>query len=279
MLLKFFVILRAEGMRCGFLDNCEMKKLTIEFLQEFEFSKLHYYNECLTLILINKLFNSCDQSDRELIMKLIPIQKIVANLEKTEIEVDFRTELLIYLKQFKLSTYFKQIEGIKKKYNLSDIQARAALDINNSTNVNVVEENKSEKKRQKGSAKPRKRLALKGKDIIVETNIVNFFSLNDEENTKYNNYLNAIGQDGDNFDYIKNNPLISNYKYPTNYLTLYYFFLKTDDIDRTFKITEAAIEVYEKELRVFKDLFEKNTNYPNKMLKYYVKGIVYLFVQ
>ena len=252
----------------------KVKKLTIEFLQEFEFSKLHYYNECLTLILINKLFNSCDQSDRELIMKLIPIQKIVANLEKTEIEVDFRTELLIYLKQFKLSTYFKQIEGIKKKYNLSDIQARAALDINNSTNVNVVEENKSEKKRQKGSAKPRKRLALKGKDIIVETNIVNFFSLNDEENTKYNNYLNAIGQDGDNFDYIKNNPLISNYKYPTNYLTLYYFFLKTDDIDRTFKITEAAIEVYEKELRVFKDLFEKNTNYPNKMLKYYVKGIV-----
>ena len=67
---------------------------------------------------------------------------------------------------------------------------------------------------------------------------------------------------------------MSNYKYPTKYLTLYYYFLKTDDVDRTFKITEAAIEVYEKELKVFKDLFEKNTNYPNKMLKYYVKGIV-----
>ena len=251
----------------------KVKKLTIDFLQEFDFSKLHFYNECLTLILVNKLFNSCSQNDRETIMKLIPIQKIVSNLEKTEIEVDFRTELLIYLKQFKLSTFFKQIEGIKKKHNFTEIQSRAIIENCNASNQNLIEENKNDKKKSRMSVRTKKKL-IKAKDIIVETNIIHFFSLNDEENTKYNNYLNAIGQDGDNFDYIKNNPLISNYKYPTQYLTLYYYFLKTDDIDRTFKITEAAIEVYEKELRVFKDLFEKNTNYPNKMLKYYVKGIV-----
>jgi len=251
-----------------------IKKLTIDFLQEFDFSKMHFYNECLTLILVNKLFNSCDQNDREIIMKLIPIQKIVANLEKTEIEVDFRTELLIYLKQFKLSIFFKQIEGIKKKHNFSEIQTRAIIESNNNTVSNKnAEENKVDKKKSKMSIKTRKKL-VKIKDIIVEANIENFYSLNDEENTKYNNYLNALGQNGDNFNYIKNNPLISNYKYPTQYLTLYYFFLKTDDVDRTFKIAEAAIEVYEKELKVFKDLFEKNTNYPNKMLKYYVKGIV-----
>ena len=250
----------------------KLKKLTMNFLQEFDFAKLHFYNQCLTLILINKLFNSCDQNDRDSIMKLIPIQKIVSNLEKTEIEVDFRTELLIYLKQFKLSIFFKQIEGIKKKHNFAEIQAKALLDANTLTK-SIVDESKIDKKKGKISVKNRKKLA-KGKDIIVETNIENFYSLNDEENMKYNNYLNALGQNEDNYDYIKNNPLISNYKYPTQYLTLYYYFLKTDDADRTFKITEAAIEVFEKELRVFKDLFEKNTNYPNKMLKYYVKGIV-----
>ena len=113
--------------------------------------------------------------------------------------------------------------ALKKKYNLSDIQTRVALDITIGQNSSNIEENK-EKKKQRGSTKSRKKLVGKGKEIIVETNIVTFFSLNDEENTKYNNYLNALGQDGDNFDYIKNNPLISNYKYPTNYLTLYYFF-------------------------------------------------------
>ena len=65
------------------LDAIEkLKKLTIDFLNEFEFSKLHNYNECLILIIINKIFNTCSQQDRDAIMKLIPIQKIVSNLEK-----------------------------------------------------------------------------------------------------------------------------------------------------------------------------------------------------
>ena len=250
----------------------KVKKLCVDFLHEFDFSKLHNYNECLILIIINKIFNSCDQSDRDSIMKLIPIQKIVSNLEKSEIEVDFRTQLLIYLKQFKLSIYFKQIDGIKKKYKLSDLQARAVMDstVNNAKN----QDEHKEKKKIKQLMKNRKKMGIKGKEIIFENNIVNFFSLNDEEHLKYNNYINAIGQNGDNFNYIKNNPLISNYKYPTKYLTLYYYFIKADDTEKIFKITEAAIEVFEKELRVFKDLYEKNINFPNKMLKYYVKGVV-----
>ena len=250
----------------------KIKKICIDFLKEFDFSKLHNHNECLILIIINKIFNSCSQSDRDTIMKLIPIQKIVSNLEKSEIEVDFRTELLIYLKQFKLSMFFKQIEGIKKKYKLEELQARAVID---QSNHNKNPEDPKEKKRVKQLMKNRKKMGIKGKEIIFESNIVNFFSLNDEENAKYNNYLNAIGQNDDNFNYIKNNPLISNYKYPTKYLTLYYYFIKADDTDKSFKIMEAAVEVFEKELRVFKDLFEKNINFPNKMLKYYVKGIVF----
>ena len=250
----------------------KVKKLCIDFLKEFEFSKLHNYNECLILIIINKIFNSCEQPDREAIMKLIPIQKIVANLEKSEIEVDFRTQLLIYLKQFKLSIYFKQIESIKKKYKITDLQARAVMESSSGQLKNP--EDPKEKKRMKQFMKSRKKLVVKGKEMIIENNIVNFFSLNDEEHMKYNNYINAIGQNGDNFNYIKNNPLISNYKYPTQYLTFYYYFIKADDTEKIFKITEAAIEVFEKEIRVFKDLFEKNINFPSKMLKYYVKGII-----
>ena len=256
------------------LDAIEkLKKLTIDFLNEFEFSKLHNYNECLILIIINKIFNTCSQQDRDAIMKLIPIQKIVSNLEKSEIEVDFRTQLLIYLKQYKLSIYFKQIEGIKKKYKISDLQAKAAMDSQQNPAIKNPEDPK-EKKRMKQLMKSRKKMGMKGKEIVFENNIVNFFSLNDEEHMKYNNYINAIAQNGDNYTYIKNNPLISNYKYPTKYLTLYYYFIKADDTDKIFKLTEAAIEVFEKELRVFKDLFEKNINFPNKMLKYYVKGII-----
>ena len=273
----FLIIVVKLFLQCKILHNLnaieKMKKLIMDFLNEFEFSKLHNYNECLILIIINKIFNSCEQSDRDAIMKLIPIQKIVSSLEKSEIEVDFRTQLLIYLKQFKLSIYFKQIEGVKKKYKLSDLQARAVIDA--TSNALKNHEDPKEKKRVKQLMKNRKKMGIKTKEIIFENNIVNFFSLNDEEHMKYNNYINAIGQNGDNFIYIKNNPLISNYKYPTKYLTLYYYFIKADDTDKIFKITEAAIEVFEKELRVFKDLFEKNINFPNKMLKYYVKGIVF----
>ena len=43
----------------------KVKKLCIDFLREFDFSKLHNYNECLILIIVNKIFNSCDQSDRD----------------------------------------------------------------------------------------------------------------------------------------------------------------------------------------------------------------------
>lgn len=108
-------------------------------------------------------------------MKLIPIQRIVSNLEKSEIEIDFRTELLIYLKQFKLSTFFKQLEGIKKKYNLAEIQTRAYLDNYNSSTKNIPEDVKVDKKKSRMSVKGKKKVGSKGKEIIVETNIINFF--------------------------------------------------------------------------------------------------------
>ena len=77
-----------------------------------------------------------------------------------------------------------------------------------SMNVAKNSEDPKEKKRMKQFMKSRKKLGIKGKEMIFENNIVNFFSLNDEEHMKYNNYVNAIGQNGDNFNYIKNNPLI-----------------------------------------------------------------------
>ena len=95
------------------------------------------------------------------------------------------------MKQFKLSIYFKQIEGIKKKYKLADLQARAVIESSN--NIKNQDDHK-EKKRVKQMMKNRKKMGIKGKEIIFENNIVNFFSLNDEEHMKYNNYINAIGQ-------------------------------------------------------------------------------------
>ena len=237
-----------------------LKKIILKFLNNFNFLELMSQNGCLILILINRIFISSDQNDRENLIKLIPIQKLVLTLEYTNIDIDYRTQILIFLKLFKCSMYFKKVDLNKKE---------------NTNTKDIFEQIKSpESGRIKRQKKLKKIHHIKNKEKINEIDVSILFSLNDEDIQKNNNYLNAIGQNGDNFIYIKNNPLISNYKYPTKYLSLYYYFIKNEDIKQNFTMVEASIDLFQKELKRFKDIFEKNTNYPNKMFRYLVKGII-----
>ena len=233
-----------------------LKKLIFDFLNVFNFQELMNQNACLLLILINRSFSSSDQIDRELLIKLIPIQKLVLTLEYTNIDIDYRTQILIFLNLFKFTLHYK-------KFYI------------NKDNGNLIFESKPP---ESGKIKKPKKLknlhAIKSKEKVNEIDVHFLFSLNDEEIQKNNNYLNAIGQNGDNFIYIKNNPLISNYKYPTKYLSFYYFFIKNEDIKHIYKIIEASVDLLQKELKRFKDIFEKNINFPNKIFRYLVKGII-----
>ena len=249
--------------------NCRenIKKIIFEFLHHFNFQELMNHNASLILLLINRIFISSDQNDREHIIKLIPIQNLIQKLEQTNIEIDFRTQILIFLKLFKCSLYFKKL-SINKKENIKEnISTIGKSFLDSSTKYIGLEKNKKHKKLKRIHQ-------IKNKEIINEIEVNILFSLNDEEIQKNNNYLNAIGQNGDNFIYIKNNPFISNYKYPTKYLSFYYYFIKNEDVKHSFKIVEASIDLFQKEIKRFKDIFEKNTSFPNKMFRYLVKGII-----
>ena len=250
-----------------FNNRDNLKKIILDFLTNFNFQELMSQNACLILIIINRMFSSSDQIDRDNLIKLIPIQKLVLTLEYTNIDIDYRTQILIFLKLFKCSIYFKKLDSIKKENSREIKDIKENLD----STLKVPNQESGKIKRPK---KLKKLHHIKNKERIHEIDVRILFSLNDEEIQKNNNYLNAIGQNGDNFSYIKNNPLISNYKYPTKYLSFYYYFLKNGDINKNFKIVEAGIDLFQKELKRFKDIFEKNTNHPNKMFRYLVKGII-----
>ena len=233
-----------------------IKRLTLEFLLNFNFQDLMMQNACLILLLINRVFISSEQNDRDSLIKLIPIQKLVLTLEHTNIDIDYRTQILIFLKLFKCTIFYKKLDISKK-------------DTKDFEGVRMFESGKNKKFK-----KLKKLHHIRNKERINEIDVNILFSLNDEEPQKNNNYLNAIGQNGDNFIYIKNNPLISNYGYPTKYLSFNYYFIKNEDIKQNFKIAEATIDLFQKELKRFKDIFEKNTNYSNKLFRYLVKGII-----
>ena len=244
----------------------QLKKMILEFLNVFNFQDLMPYNASLILLLINRVFYSSDQNDREKLIKIIPIQKLVLTLEYTNIEIDYRTQILVFLKLFKCSIFIKKVEvpfpdSNQTRRDISEIGIKSTM------GEGIIGKTRSRLKKIK-------KLHHLNKEKIFEIDVHLLFKLNDEIIQKNNNYLNAIGQYGDIFQYIKNNPLISNYKYPTKYLSFYYFFLKNEDIKHSFKIAEAAIDLYQKELKRFKDIFEKNTNYSNKMSRYLIKGII-----
>ena len=235
------------------------------------------YNAYLVIILVNKIIDSTNQNDRDIILKLIPFQNITNFLDDTNLDVDFRTEILIFIKSFKCSLCFRQKDNFSKKVINSIGKGGEETIINNKISVNKSSEDKivinTDKKKRQLRHKTKKKNYGTNKGI-VHVNINTLFQINNEEKIKNNNYLNAIGQDSDVFLFIKNNPLVVNMQYPTKYLSFNYFLLKNEDIDSVFKTVEQTILIFEKELKIFKDVYEKNSNNINKVFKYLVKGII-----
>ncbi len=252
-----------------------IKGILLSFMENFEYVSLINYNACLLLVLINKLFDSSDQTERANIIKMIPLKKLIYTLEDTNILIDLRTEILIFIEKYHISLYFRQNDVPKKNgQDISPSILRAGLhksgELNNDTKTGT-NTNSPEKKKKVLKTKSKKRIYSTNKNII-KVKISTLFSLNNEEPLKNNYYLNAIGQDGDIFDYLKNSTLITNYQFPTKYLT-FNFFLQKNQETKSSKIKEI-FDLFEEELRKFKDIHEKNLDNINKIIKYYIKGII-----
>ena len=140
--------------------------------------------------------------------------------------------------------------------------------VENKTKVNI---SVNERKKKLIRTRIKKRIYSSNKNI-VKVKIHTLFALNNEEPLRNNYYLNAMGQDMDIFDYLKNSSLITNYQYPTKYLSFNYYLQKNQE-KKKLKIKEI-FDLFEEELRKFKDIHEKNLDNINKILKYYIKGII-----
>ena len=255
-----------------------IKKILIIFMENFEYISLINYNACLLLIIINKIFDSSDKSERERIQKFIPIKKLIHTLKDTNILIDLRTEILIFIQKFYASLYFMQNDFQKKNgqypNDISSSVSRIGLNksvessVENKTKVNI---SVNERKKKLIRTRIKKRIYSSNKNI-VKVKIHTLFALNNEEPLRNNYYLNAMGQDMDIFDYLKNSSLITNYQYPTKYLSFNYYLQKNQE-KKKLKIKEI-FDLFEEELRKFKDIHEKNLDNINKILKYYIKGII-----
>ena len=256
----------------------KIKRILITFMESFEYASLIDYNACILLILINKIFDSSDKVEREAIQKFIPIKKLIYTLEDTNILIDLRTEILIFILKFHISLYFTQNDSPKNNAQFSnDITSsinRAATHKNfepSGENKSKFNTNNNEKKKKVIRTKTKKRVYSTNKNT-VKVKIHALFALNNEEPLRNNYYLNAISQDMDIFDYLKNSTLITNYQYPTKYITFNYFLQKNQE-NKNLKMKEI-FDLFEEELRKFKDIHEKNLENLNKILKYYIKGII-----
>ena len=251
-------------MKLLYPKTCEkyLKQMLLNFLENFDFNSLINYNARLLLLLINKVFDSSEEFERELIIKYISLDKLKYYLEDTNILIDFRTQILIFIYKFFFSLSYKSNDNFKK--------------IIKHPKDNSHKENKSKSKERKKRiihTKTKKKIGL-NKSNILKVNINVLFHLNDEEPLRNNFYLNALGQDQDAFNYLKENALISNYQYPSKSLTFYYFFKNETEEDNS--VYAKIFNLFEDEIRRFKFINEKNVD-NNKILKYYIKGIIFPF--
>ena len=248
-----------------------IKPILLNFMENFEYSSLINYNSCLLLILINKVFDSSDQIERETILKFIPLKKLINLLKDTNILIDLRTEILIFIKKYSFSICFIHSEASNKSFPHSNKVISPKKGGNNTNKNTDSKVGLIDKKKKVVRTKVRKKTRKTDKNI-VKVNIISLFLLNNEEPLKNNYYLNAIGQDGDKFDYLKNSSLINNYQYPTKYLSFNYYFQKNQE-NKNVTLNEM-FDLFEDELKKFKDIYERNLDNINKVLKYYIKGII-----
>ena len=260
MIVKLFL-----QMKLLYPLQCEkyLKQMLLNFMENFEYSSLINYNASLLLLLINKIFDSSDEVEREIIIKFIPLDKLRTDLEDTNILIDLRTQILIFIFKFYASVYFRQNDNSKK------IQRNQKESLSNNENKNKSKD----KKKRIIHTKIKKKISINNSNIL-KVNIDSLFKLNDEEPLRNNFYLNAIGQDQDAFAYLKENALISNYQYPAKCLTFNYYLKKQPDKD--IELFDIIFKLFEEEIKKFKDINEKNID-NNKILKYFIKGIIFPF--
>ena len=245
--------------------SCEkyLKQMLLSFMDNFEYSSLINYNACLLLLLINKIFDSSEEFEKEIIIKFIPLDKLRNDLEDTSILIDLRTQILIFIYKFYASLSFKQNNNNKKIQKYS----------NESTINNENKSKSKDKKKRIIHTKIKRKISIINSNIL-KVDIDSLFRLNDEEPLRNNFYLNAIGQNQDAFAYLKENALISNYQYPSKHLTFNYYLKNHPESNN--ELFDIVFNLFEEEIKKFKDINEKNSD-NNKVLKYYIKGIIFPF--
>ena len=127
--------------------------------------------------------------------------------------------------------------------------------------------------------------------IPVEETVTNNNNTNNEDNSfeapKNNEYLNVFDGDRNNFENLNQNPLVSNYQYPTKYLTMYFNMLtinsnfetenitvNDENIKDTMNVCLKELEILENEIMNLKGTYLKHSTSLNKFMNYFVKGII-----
>ena len=94
-----------------------IKKVSREYLSllinSINFKLLSSDNLCLILVFINKIFDSSDALDRKHIIELLNVNIFLKDLNDLAIDLDYRTEILRFLKKYKFTIYFKESASIK----------------------------------------------------------------------------------------------------------------------------------------------------------------------
>ena len=239
-----------------------IKKVCREYLSlvinSINYKTISSDNLCLILVFINKIFDSSDALDRKNLIELLNVNMFLKDLNDLAIDLDYRTEILRFLKKYKFTIFFKE---------------SAAMKINNEDS-NFLFEDSPRKKRTNKTIK-RKSVRIQGEGITTDLNLIKIFINGEEQEHSNYEYINAFGENEDKYIHIKNNPLVFNYKFPTRTLTFYYYLNKKDYIDDEENLIdlEEGIHIWEKEIGYIKDLYEKNSNNLYKFFRYCIKGI------
>ena len=270
LVLRFFSIIIKLGIEIYQLNAIVtknfVKKIIEKFFETFSIFEISEDNLYLILFIINKIYDPTDENQRKKVFELINIEILNNDLANTNIDIDYRTEILRFFKKFKYSFNFKQQNSnFNNPLNFFNIQ---------SSSNNIFDD----KKRRRMTKRKSTIHSNSGIVLQSEIDIRNLFSFGFFfEQSKNNDYLNAFGQNIDNYLHIKNNILISNYQFPTSYFTFFYYVLKMNEEEEDFylKLNQEALKsIWKNELEKIKEIYEKVGGYYPKFLRYCVKGII-----
>ena len=268
LLLSIIIKLTLQTTQSNPLLTRKVVKKNIErLINSIEFENISQTNICLFLIIINKTYDSREYIDRNRITSLINFNFIENFLNDLTINLDFRTEILRYLKKFKFSPHYRPPK-VSDILNFDDKQ-EITLDHEETkkkhSHNNMISNNSTFIRR-----KSTMRTFLRNNQKITKLFEQKTEGLNDNAT-----YVNAIGDYGDSYWYIQNNPLISNYQFPSKYYTFYYYIHKAneEEEDENAILCEEAMKIWNEEFKKVRDIYEKNSNNNKSFIRYCIKGL------